>query len=102
VRGPYRHLLLAAIEAAHRLGVRERDIVTASVCTSQSTTSILEKFETGSRPRRQSRHRSLRAPEMQIAVFFDSDGATIIDPDPVRFFEVPILGPLPDGLNYIP
>jgi predicted esterase len=44
VRGPYRHLLLAAIEAAHRLGVRERDIVTASVFTSQSTTSILEKI----------------------------------------------------------
>ena len=38
----------------------------------------------------------------QIAVFFETDGAMIIHPDPARFFEVPILGALPDNLNYIP
>jgi len=36
VRGEYKHALLEAIHAARRLGVRERDIVTASVFTTQS------------------------------------------------------------------
>jgi hypothetical protein len=40
--------------------------------------------------------------QSQIAIFFASDGETIIDPDPARFFEVPIRGPLPEELNYIP
>jgi hypothetical protein len=31
-----------------------------------------------------------------------SDGETIIHPEPARFFEVPIQGPLPEDLNYIP
>jgi hypothetical protein len=59
---------------------------------------------------------SLAAQE-QIAMFFASDGATVIDPDPVRVdhdlkpatppreafaFEVPIDGPLPESLNYFP
>jgi hypothetical protein len=59
---------------------------------------------------------SLAAQE-QIASFFASDGATVIDPDPVRVdhdlnpatppreafaFEVPILGALPEALNYFP
>jgi len=38
----------------------------------------------------------------QIATFFASNGATIIHPEPARFFEVPIQGPLPEELNYIP
>jgi hypothetical protein len=38
----------------------------------------------------------------QIAVFFASDGTVIIHPEPARFFEVPIQGPLPEELNYIP
>jgi hypothetical protein len=37
----------------------------------------------------------------QVAVFFASDGTTIIHPEPARFFEVPIALPLPEGLNYI-
>jgi hypothetical protein len=37
----------------------------------------------------------------QIATFFASDGKTIIHPEPARFFEVPIKGPLPEELNYI-
>jgi len=37
----------------------------------------------------------------QIAVFFASDGTVIIHPEPARFFETPIVLPLPEGLNYI-
>ncbi len=59
---------------------------------------------------------SLAAQE-QIASFFASDGVTVIDPDPVRVdhdldpttppraafaFEVPIVEPLPEALNYFP
>ena len=40
--------------------------------------------------------------QAQIAIFFVSDGETIIHPEPARFFEVPIQGPLPEELNYIP
>jgi hypothetical protein len=38
----------------------------------------------------------------QIATFLASDGKTIIHPEPARFYEVPIQGPLPEELNYIP
>jgi hypothetical protein len=38
----------------------------------------------------------------QIGAFFASDGKMIIHPEPARFFEVPIQGPLPEDLNYIP
>jgi hypothetical protein len=41
--------------------------------------------------------------QQQIAAFFASRGALTIDPDGVGpFFEVPISGPLPEVLNYIP
>ena len=39
--------------------------------------------------------------QRQIAAFFASDGTVIIHPEPARFFEVPVVGPLPEGLNYI-
>src|SRR5262249_34197044 len=39
--------------------------------------------------------------QRQTATFFASDGKTIIHPQPARFFEVPIKGPLPEELNYI-
>jgi hypothetical protein len=38
----------------------------------------------------------------QVAAFFASDGKEIIHPEPQRFFEVPIIPPLPEDLNYIP
>jgi dienelactone hydrolase len=38
----------------------------------------------------------------QIAQFFSSDGMVIIHPEPARFFEVPIVLPLPETLSYIP
>jgi hypothetical protein len=41
--------------------------------------------------------------QQQIAVFFASGGTQVIDPDGVGpFFEVPIAGPLPEVLNFIP
>jgi hypothetical protein len=44
VRGKYKHALLEAIHAARRLGVRERHIATASVYTTQSVTSVMERI----------------------------------------------------------
>src|SRR5262249_23776331 len=44
VDGPYKQELLDAVREARRLGVRERDIVTASVFTTQSATAVLEKI----------------------------------------------------------
>jgi dienelactone hydrolase len=39
----------------------------------------------------------------QIATFLASDGTVTIDPDGVLpYFEVPIVGPLPEALNFIP
>jgi hypothetical protein len=44
-----------------------------------------------------------RGAREQIAEFFASDGTNIIDPDgPGPLFEVPIIPPLPEGLNFIP
>jgi virulence factor lipase-like protein len=48
--------------------------------------------------------------QTQIAIFFASDGQTVINPapcpvpviNPVPCFEVPIAGPLPEDLNFLP
>jgi hypothetical protein len=41
--------------------------------------------------------------QTQIATFFESDGATTIDPDgPGALFETPIAGALPEDLGFIP
>jgi hypothetical protein len=41
------------------------------------------------------------AAQQQIAIFFETDGAVVVDPDGVgTFFEVPIAGPLPETLNF--
>jgi hypothetical protein len=37
----------------------------------------------------------------QIAIFFATDGAVTIHPEPTRFFETPIAGALPEDLNFI-
>ena len=37
----------------------------------------------------------------QAGSFFASNGTTDIHPEPMRFFEWPIVGPLPEDLNYI-
>ena len=38
----------------------------------------------------------------QAAAFLASGGQTILHPEPARFFEVPILSPLPEDFSYIP
>jgi hypothetical protein len=43
-----------------------------------------------------------RGAQEQIATFFETDGRVVIQPEPGRFFETPIQGPLPEGLNFIP
>jgi hypothetical protein len=40
--------------------------------------------------------------QQQLAVFFASDGTQIIHPEPMRFFEVPIMLPLPEDLFFLP
>ena len=40
--------------------------------------------------------------QQQVALFLASNGELIIHPEPARFFEVPVLLPLPEGLSYIP
>jgi hypothetical protein len=37
----------------------------------------------------------------QIASFFASDGMDVIHPEPAKYFETPIQGPLPEDLNFI-
>lgn len=37
----------------------------------------------------------------QAGRFFKSDGTTRILPEPRQFFEFPIVGPLPEDLNFI-
>jgi Bacterial virulence factor lipase N-terminal len=39
--------------------------------------------------------------QRQIAAFFASDGTLVIHPEPARFFEVPVVGPLSEDLNFI-
>jgi len=43
-----------------------------------------------------------RGAQEMIAVLLASDGDTVIHPEPAQFFEVPIVGPLPETLNFIP
>jgi hypothetical protein len=44
------------------------------------------------------------APEYLLldATFFATDGAVVIQPAPARYFEFPLVGPLPEDLNFIP
>ena len=42
------------------------------------------------------------AAQEQVARFFESDGALVIQPQPVRYFESPMKPPLPDSTYYIP
>ena len=43
-----------------------------------------------------------RGGQTQMATFINSEGTHIIVPDPARFFEVPIVLPLPEDLAFIP
>ena len=35
------------------------------------------------------------------AIFLATDGAVVFHPEPAQYFEFPIVGPLPEGLNFI-
>jgi hypothetical protein len=39
--------------------------------------------------------------QSQIGAFFASDGTAAISPEPTKYFEFPIIGSLPEDLNYI-
>jgi len=43
-----------------------------------------------------------RGAQEQIAIFLASDGTVTAHPEPARFFELPIVLPLPERLNFIP
>ena len=43
-----------------------------------------------------------RGTQQRVALFLASGGELIIHPEPARFFEVPVLLPLPEDLSYIP
>jgi hypothetical protein len=42
------------------------------------------------------------AEQEQAAIFLASGGTQIIQPEPARFFEVPVQPPLPEGIEFIP
>jgi hypothetical protein len=42
-----------------------------------------------------------RGAQDQIGVFLASGGTVVIHPEPAQFFEVPVLSPLPETLNFI-
>lgn len=43
----------------------------------------------------------VRGAQAQVAEFFRSDGVTMLLPDPAAYWEVPVLGPLPEDFGYI-
>ena len=78
VREEYKHALLEAIHAARRLGVRERDIVTASVFTTQSITSVMERIRDGIKSATPAPANFLLGPNGERAVFNLADVASIV------------------------
>jgi hypothetical protein len=90
-RGEYKHALLEAIYAANRLGVRERNIVTASVYTTQSITSVMERIRDQIKAGTPAPANFALGPMGERAVFKLPDVASIswtqhtrIDPDEFR------------------
>jgi hypothetical protein len=63
--------------------------------------STLPKDPHGFMPSRSLFGAIARGAQEQIAMFFESDGEVTIHPEPRRFFEVPIAGASPEGLNFI-
>jgi hypothetical protein len=43
-----------------------------------------------------------RAAQEHVAKFLASEGLIVTQPEPVKYFEVPITGPLPEALNFVP
>jgi hypothetical protein len=78
VRGKYQHALLEAIHAARRLGVRERHIVTASVYTTQSVTSVMERIRDQVKNGTPAPANFLLGPNGERAVFNVADVSSIV------------------------
>jgi hypothetical protein len=78
VRGEYKQALLQAIHAARRLGVRERDIVVASVYTTQSITSVMERIRDQIKNGTPAPANFLLGPRGERAVFNLADVASIL------------------------
>lgn len=77
VRGEYKDVLLEAIHAARRLGVRERDIVAASVYTTQSITPVMERIRDQIKADTPAPANFLLGPNGERAVFNLADVTTI-------------------------
>jgi Bacterial virulence factor lipase N-terminal len=95
VRGEYKQALLEAIHAARGLGIRERDIVTASVFTTQSITSVMERIRDQIKDGTPDPANFLLGPMGERAVFNLLDVASIswrrqTQVDPPAFSPMPI------------
>ena len=77
VGGEYRRALLRALRAAKRLGVRERDIVAASVYTTQSVTPVMERIRDQIKDGTPNPANFRLGPNGERAVFARPDVATI-------------------------
>ena len=78
VRGEYKQALLEAIHAARRLGVRERDIVVASVYTTQSITSVMERIRDEVKAATPAPANFLLGPNGERAVFNLADVTSVV------------------------
>ena len=78
IRGDYKHALLEAIHAARRLGVRERDIVAASVYTTQSITPVMERIRDRIKAGTPAPASFLIGPSGERAVFNLADVSSIV------------------------
>ena len=78
VRGEYKQALLEAIHAARRLGVRERDIVIASVYTTQSITSVMERIRDEVKAATPAPANFLLGPNGERAVFNLADVTSVV------------------------
>ena len=94
--GVARELLLVGLAAAVYGGVRA--VTEGSAAQAVANAEAVDRIE-----------RSLGiawegAAQSLIAVFFQSNGSVVIDPDGAAgpLFEVPIALPLPEALNFIP
>ena len=108
VRGKYQNALLEAIHAARRLGVLERHIVTASVYTTQSVTSVMERIRDQIKNGTPAAANFLLGPNGERAAFNVADVSSIVSRqhttvNPPGFtdvnFEVPVLQVVPGAVG---
>jgi pimeloyl-ACP methyl ester carboxylesterase len=95
VRGDYKQALLEALQAARRHGIVETEIVAASVFTTQSITSVMEKIRDQIKADTPDGANFLLGPMGERAVFNRADVTSIFwsqhtGVDPLAFTTVPI------------